>query len=56
MISPEPDVISFELDGTEYLLMLATDGVWDSLSEAEVHSLVADFVRSNQPECMLHLS
>ncbi|VDK69184.1 unnamed protein product [Gongylonema pulchrum] len=50
MISPEPDIISFELDNSEYLLLLACDGVWDSLTEREVFSHVAEFVRANPPE------
>lgn len=50
MISAEPDILSFELDDSEYLLMLACDGVWDALNEREVYSHVAQFVRLNPPE------
>ncbi|KAM3724382.1 Protein phosphatase fem-2 [Dirofilaria immitis] len=50
MISPEPDILSFDLDNSEYLLLLSCDGVWDSLSEQAVHSHVAQFVRTNSQE------
>lgn len=50
MISPEPDVLSFELDDSEYLLLLSCDGVWDSLSEQAVYSHVAQFVCKNSQE------
>ncbi|VDK74114.1 unnamed protein product [Litomosoides sigmodontis] len=50
MISPEPDVLSFELDNSEYLLLLSCDGVWDSLSEQAVYSHVAQFVCKNSQE------
>ncbi|EJD74122.1 phosphatase 1E [Loa loa] len=50
MISPEPDILSFELDNSEYLLFLSCDGVWDSMSEQEVYSHVAQFVCKNSQE------
>uniref|UniRef100_A0A8R1Y4S1 PPM-type phosphatase domain-containing protein n=1 Tax=Onchocerca volvulus TaxID=6282 RepID=A0A8R1Y4S1_ONCVO len=50
MISSEPDVLSFDLDNSEYLLLLSCDGVWDSLSEQAVYSHVAQFVRKNSQE------
>lgn len=53
MISPEPDVLSFELDNSEYLLLLSCDGVWDSLSEQVVYSYVAQFVSKNSQESKL---
>uniref|UniRef100_A0A0R3RWY5 PPM-type phosphatase domain-containing protein n=1 Tax=Elaeophora elaphi TaxID=1147741 RepID=A0A0R3RWY5_9BILA len=53
MISSEPDVLSFELDNSEYLLLLSCDGVWDSLSEQAVYSHVAQFVCKNSQESKL---
>ncbi|CAG9532687.1 unnamed protein product [Cercopithifilaria johnstoni] len=50
MISPEPDILSFELDNSEYLLLLSCDGVWDSLNEQAVYSHVAQFVCKNSQE------
>lgn len=50
MISPEPDILSFELDNSEYLLLLSCDGVWDSLSEQAVFSHVEQFVCKNSQE------
>uniref|UniRef100_A0A915Q0U2 PPM-type phosphatase domain-containing protein n=1 Tax=Setaria digitata TaxID=48799 RepID=A0A915Q0U2_9BILA len=49
MISSEPDVLSFELDNSDYLLLLSCDGVWDSLTEQAVYSHVVHFIRNNSP-------
>lgn len=49
MISPEPDIMSFDLDGNEYILMLACDGVWDSLTESQIYNSVKHFVASKSP-------
>lgn len=50
MISPEPDTVSFELDGSEYLLMLACDGVWDMFHDTEVYNHIKQFVSSSSPK------
>uniref|UniRef100_A0A915AG48 PPM-type phosphatase domain-containing protein n=1 Tax=Parascaris univalens TaxID=6257 RepID=A0A915AG48_PARUN len=56
MISPEPDTVSFELDGSEYLLMLACDGVWDMFNDTEVYNHIKQFVSSSSPKDYAKLS
>ncbi|TKR78254.1 hypothetical protein L596_019091 [Steinernema carpocapsae] len=46
-ISQEPDSTSIKLDGEEYLLLLACDGVWEYLTESEIYKLIENFVRKH---------
>lgn len=47
VVSSEADLSTTDLDGGEYLLMLACDGVWDQLEEEEVFAAVREFVETN---------
>lgn len=49
MISHMPDTLSFDLDGSEYLLILACDGVWDVFDEEEVYNHIRNFVLTSKP-------
>uniref|UniRef100_A0A0N4ZXA8 PPM-type phosphatase domain-containing protein n=1 Tax=Parastrongyloides trichosuri TaxID=131310 RepID=A0A0N4ZXA8_PARTI len=46
MISSLPDVTSFSIDEemTNYMLMLASDGIWGSLSDKELNSIITKFI------------
>ncbi|MFH4981066.1 hypothetical protein AB6A40_007775 [Gnathostoma spinigerum] len=50
MISSVPDIICQDLDGGEYLLMLACDGVWDAFSESEVYAHVEEFIENHKSD------
>lgn len=47
MISASPDAVSLDLDGGEFLCVLACDGVSDALKEEELFGLVKTFVTSH---------
>lgn len=47
MISQTPDLKTYSLiSGTDLMLFLSSDGVWDTFSEAEIYNHVIDFVNS----------
>ncbi|VDN02823.1 unnamed protein product [Thelazia callipaeda] len=47
VISSEPDVMSFRLDNSEYLLLLSCDGVWETFNESDIYGHIVHFVRNN---------
>uniref|UniRef100_A0A914UU18 PPM-type phosphatase domain-containing protein n=1 Tax=Plectus sambesii TaxID=2011161 RepID=A0A914UU18_9BILA len=47
VVSSDTDVSTTDLDGGEYLLILACDGVWDQLDECEVFAAIREFVETN---------
>ena len=47
-VSAEPDVTTVEIDGSEDFMILACDGLWDTLTPAEATQIVFDNVRQNQ--------
>lgn len=49
-VSCEPEVSEFTLTQQDKILILASDGVWEFLSNAEVASIVAPFFESSAPE------
>jgi serine/threonine protein phosphatase PrpC len=47
MVSPKPSIETYELSEHDYILFLASDGVWDNLEELEIYSAVRSFVTDN---------
>lgn len=52
MISSTPDTTSFALDESHYLLMLSSDGIWDTLTESEIYDALQAFMATNSIESM----
>lgn len=56
MISPKPDYGEYELTDSDYLMFLASDGVWDSdefekeTVETAVYNLVCKFINEHSSE------
>jgi serine/threonine protein phosphatase PrpC len=41
-VSPEPEVLDFELDPDDKFIVIASDGVWEFLSNEQVFILVSN--------------
>jgi serine/threonine protein phosphatase PrpC len=41
-VSPEPEVLDFELDPDDKFIVIASDGVWEFLSNEQVCILVSN--------------
>lgn len=56
MISSKPDCGMYELTDSDYLMLLATDGVWDSdefekeTVEISIYNMIRKFVIEHPPE------
>lgn len=46
----EPEVISYDVTPNDRFLVIASDGVWEFLSNEEVVSLIAPFYARNDPD------
>ncbi len=55
VVSSDADLSTTDLDGGEYLLMLACDGVWDQLDECQVFAAFREFVEANDSAGMVLL-
>ena len=49
-VSPEPEVQEFTLTQDDKFLVIASDGVWEFLSNEEVAAIVYPFYEKNTPE------
>jgi len=56
MVSPIPDVTTYEFDSDDYILFLSSDGVWDNLTEEKVFDAVRQFISSNSKDDYTKLS
>jgi serine/threonine protein phosphatase PrpC len=45
MISSEPEMADFALTDRDFLLFLASDGVWDELSTSDIREHCVNFVK-----------
>ncbi|KAL7721526.1 protein-serine/threonine phosphatase [Entamoeba marina] len=48
VISPVPDITTYDLDGTESIMVVACDGVWDVLSNEEVINMIEEGIEKSQ--------
>uniref|UniRef100_A0A0N5AGN5 PPM-type phosphatase domain-containing protein n=1 Tax=Syphacia muris TaxID=451379 RepID=A0A0N5AGN5_9BILA len=55
-ISSIPSVLTRDLDGTEYLLILGSDGLYDAFDGDSIFSYVKKFVQKNSPKEYRELS
>lgn len=44
MVSPKPDVHTYPLTEHDFILFLASDGVWDNLEEEEIYEAIRTFI------------
>lgn len=44
MVSSKPDTYTYSLTDHDYILFLASDGVWDNLEEEEIYKAIRTFV------------
>ena len=49
-VSPEPEVLSFDLKTQDKFIIIASDGVWEFLSNDDVMQLTVPYFLRNQPE------
>ena len=49
MISPEPDLVTVELGPTDSFVVLACDGIWNSMSSDEVIAFVRERLDRGEP-------
>jgi serine/threonine protein phosphatase PrpC len=45
-----PEITEFLMEGNDSFCVIATDGVWEFLSNQEIAEIVAPFYTENQPE------
>lgn len=50
-ITAEPEIVSFELEGDEDFLIMASDGLWDGVSEDAAASEVYNRLKEDPGEC-----
>ncbi|KAF7637025.1 hypothetical protein Mgra_00003605 [Meloidogyne graminicola] len=50
MVSSKPDISKYNISEVDYMLFLATDGIWESLEEGEIFDAVCLFVTNHQIE------
>uniref|UniRef100_A0A914CYJ1 PPM-type phosphatase domain-containing protein n=1 Tax=Acrobeloides nanus TaxID=290746 RepID=A0A914CYJ1_9BILA len=50
MISSEPDTRVYKLEENDYILFLASDGVWDTLPEEVIYEAAQKFITNNNSE------
>ena len=49
-VSPNPEVVRFELQPDDKFIVIASDGVWEFLSNEEIGQIVWPFYLKNSPE------
>jgi serine/threonine protein phosphatase PrpC len=49
-VSPEPEVTIFDLKEEHKFVLIASDGVWEFLSNEDVADIVSPYVAKNAPE------
>jgi serine/threonine protein phosphatase PrpC len=50
MVSAKPDIFTYQLSDDDYVLFLASDGVWDNLEEEEIFNSIRTFVTDHPIE------
>ena len=48
-VSPEPEVLDFDLEPNDKFIVIASDGVWEFLSNEDVMKIVLPFWKKNDP-------
>lgn len=49
-VIPDPEIMRFELNQDHKFIVIASDGVWEFLSNEEVGSIVYPYFKINSPE------
>lgn len=52
-VSSDPDVTSVECNGSEEFLIIACDGLWDTVTPKEAAECVFNQLRQNKGECQV---
>ena len=52
-VSADPDVTSIEMNGTEDFIIIACDGLWDTVTPEEATNCVFDQLHADKGTCIL---